>query len=108
MLKKENRLTSFSLSGSKNIATPLFNLKISQNNSECSRFGFIVSKKVSSSAVVRNSAKRKVRSIIEEKLENIEKGFDLAFYLKKEIVEVDRVDTEKILIEVLKQEKLLK
>lgn len=108
MLKKVNRLTSFSLPGSKNISTPLFNLKIVKNNSDSSRFGFIVSKKVSSSAVVRNSAKRKIRSIIEEKLESIALGFDLAFYLKKDIIEADREAIEKILSQALEQEKLLK
>lgn len=107
MLKKENRLTVFSMPSAKIISTPLFNLKIIKNNSEISRFGFIVSKKVSTSAVVRNAAKRKIRSLIEEKLMHLENGFDLAFYLKKDIISVNRTEVDAMLIDILKKEKLL-
>lgn len=106
MLKKENRLTIFSLPNPKNISTPLFNLKIAKNNSEYSRFGFIASKKVSTSAVVRNSVKRKIRSIIEENINNIDFGWSMAFYLKKEIINADRTDIEKSLLEILKKENI--
>lgn len=106
MLKKENRLTSFSLPSAKNIPTPLFNLKISKNNSEFSRFGFIVSKKVSTSAVVRNSVKRKIRSIIEENLDSVNSGWDCAFYLKKEIVSSERALIEAQALDLLKKEKI--
>ena len=106
MLKKENRLTSFRQSESRNVPTPLFNLKISKNNSEFSRFGFVISKKVSSSAVVRNSAKRKIRSIIEENLSHVPAGFDLAFYLKKEIISAERLSVGVELIKIMKKESL--
>ena len=48
-----------------------------------SRFGFIVSKKVSRKAVDRNKAKRKLRNVISEQLENIDYGFDLLILAKK-------------------------
>lgn len=106
MLKKVNRLTSFSLPNPKIIQTPLFNLKISRNNSEYTRIGFIISKKVASSAVVRNSTKRKFRSIIEEKIDLIDVGYDLAFYLRKDLLESDRTKTDHILTDILKKEQI--
>ncbi len=42
-----------------------------------SRFGFIVSKKISKKAVVRNKIKRKMREAIKNNLSGIKKGFDV-------------------------------
>lgn len=53
-------------------------LKITENNLGKARFGFIVSKKVSKKAVVRNRIKRQLREIIRNKLkqEQVKKGID--------------------------------
>jgi ribonuclease P protein component len=84
MLVKVNRLVKkkdfdnvfkngrkYSLSGAK------IYLKINNNNLEQSRFGFIVSKKVSKKAVVRNKTKRRLREIIRTNLAEIKKGIDV-------------------------------
>jgi len=51
-------------------------LKIKNNDLEFSRFGFVISKKVSKKAVVRNKIKRRLREILKAKLPNIKKGID--------------------------------
>ena len=56
-------------------------LKIIENNLEKTRFGFIVSKKISKKAVTRNKIKRQLREIIRHKLKQgqVKKGIDGAF-----------------------------
>ena len=51
MLKKKNRLKKITGAIGKTISTPLFNLKISESGEEETKFGFVVSKKVSKKAV---------------------------------------------------------
>lgn len=51
-------------------------LKIKKNNLESSRFGFVVSKKFSQKATVRNKIKRRLRELVKVKLPKIKKGID--------------------------------
>jgi len=51
-------------------------LRVISNNLQFSRFGFIISQKVSKKAVVRNKIKRRLRAIIRESLPKIKKGID--------------------------------
>lgn len=62
-------------------------LKKTANNFKVSRFGFVVSKKIDTRAVVRNRTRRVLRSVIEDMLEDIQPSFDLLFILKKPIEE---------------------
>jgi len=54
-------------------------LKMAPNNKKESRFGVVVSQKVSKKAVVRNKIKRQIRAIIFRNLQKIKKGYDLVF-----------------------------
>lgn len=56
--------------------------KIRQNSLDSTRFGFIVSKKVSNKAVIRNKIKRKLRAIIRGRIDRIKRGFDIAIVVK--------------------------
>lgn len=51
-------------------------LKIKKNNLKSSRFGFVVSKKFSQKATVRNKIKRRLRELVKVKLPKIKKGID--------------------------------
>lgn len=53
-------------------------LKMVQNNSEESRFGFIVSQKVSKKATLRNKIKRRLRDIARQNIKKTRKGIDVA------------------------------
>ncbi|MDD2732050.1 MAG: ribonuclease P protein component [Candidatus Pacebacteria bacterium] len=57
-------------------------LKINRNNLKSTRFGFIVSKKFSKKAVMRNSLRRKISEIISNRLDGIKKGFDCIMIIR--------------------------
>lgn len=52
-------------------------LKIRKNSLDASRFGFVISKKFSKKAVIRNKTKRRLSEIIKTKLPEIKKGMDV-------------------------------
>ncbi|MFH1308467.1 MAG: ribonuclease P protein component [Patescibacteria group bacterium] len=90
MLRKQNRLkkkTDFDSVYKKGytIAGKLVFLKVLKNKTQNSRFGFIVSKKVSKKAVIRNKIKRRLRSIV--KNIDIKNGIDVIITTNPEIVE---------------------
>ena len=69
-------------------------LKIKNNDLEFSRFGIIVSKKISNKAVVRNQIKRRIREAINNREEKIKKGMDVIIVAledikSKKFVEID-------------------
>ena len=81
MLPKENRLKKKKdfeevFEKGKGYKEDFVYLKIRKNKLKLSRFGFIVSKKFSKKAVVRNKIKRKLRESIRTKLPRIKKGID--------------------------------
>lgn len=61
-------------------------LKLRKNNLKDSRFGFILSKKISKKSTVRNKIKRKLREIIRKDLDKIRAGFDVVIVVKPEII----------------------
>lgn len=71
-------------------------LKVLKNNLNRSRFGLMVSLKISKKAVIRNKIRRRASEIIRTKLNNIKTGFDLVFIAlpgieKKEFQEVKKI-----------------
>lgn len=91
MLSRENRLkkredfNNISKKGNI-IAGKLIFLKFLKNKLDFSRFGLIVSLKISKKAVIRNKIKRQLRSIIKENFSNIKSGLDIIVITKPEIV----------------------
>jgi ribonuclease P protein component len=98
MLPKINRIKKKKdfeviFKNSKSLRSNLFILKISQNNLGLSRFGFVVSKKISKKAVVRNKIKRRMSEAIKAQAEKVKSGTDLVFVTlsgieKKEFSEI--------------------
>ena len=92
MLPKKNRLTKKTdfdavFKNGKSIKTDFSVWKVSESHLPESRFGFVVSKKVSNKAIVRNKVKRRLRSIVFAQLKNIS--------LSKEVVVVTLPGIEK-------------
>ena len=83
MLQKENRLKKKKdfeklFKEGRSFREKLLVLKANKNNLGKSRFGFIVSKKVSKKAVARNKIRRQLREIVRKEINNYQKGFDVA------------------------------
>ncbi len=81
MLPKENRLTKNKdfeeiFKKGKGFRENFLFLKILKNKLKVSRFGFVVSNKISKKATVRNKIKRRLREITKKRLLKIGKGFD--------------------------------
>lgn len=119
MLSKKNKLTtveiknlfdkkgdnSFSL---KTVRNNLFDVKtfsnVNSDNSGDKKFAVILSGKTFKKAVDRNKIKRRINSILEKKIEALNKENKQAFiliYPKKEIVNIQFQDLEKELYNVL-------
>lgn len=84
MLSKKNRLSKEKdfkavFANGKTIKNDLLVVRLLENNLSESRIGFIVSKKVSSKANVRNKVKRRLRGIILNTKEIITKPMDIIF-----------------------------
>lgn len=82
-------------------------IKTKKNNLDNSRFGIIVSAKVSKKAVERNRLKRIIREIIKENLEIIKKDQDVVIVLNSLIVNKKKEDILKILLSAFQDLKLI-
>lgn len=83
MLKRSYRLPARTkLNNSLHLSNLLFTLRYAKSKSENSRFVFIVSKKVSKSAVVRNRIRRQMSEAITKLLLKIMPGYDFLFTAK--------------------------
>ncbi|MDP3954912.1 MAG: ribonuclease P protein component [bacterium] len=65
----------------------LFGLLVYPTNSEATRFGFIVSTKISKKATQRNKVKRRLRESIKKILPTLKTGYDVVFLGKKELLD---------------------
>jgi len=77
-LKKEKDFERVFKKGKSYNQTFLFLKAFDRNDEKKSRFGFVVSTKVSKKAVVRNKIKRQLREITRKKLSDLEPGYDVA------------------------------
>jgi ribonuclease P protein component len=111
VLPKENRLKAkkdFEKAFKKGKGTkegPLF-LKVSENGLGLSRFGFIVSQKISKKAVLRNKIKRRLRELIGKRIKKLKKGIDYVFVALPSLEKKEFKDTEEILEKLLEKAKL--
>jgi len=78
----------------------ILGIKFAKNNLEKSRFGFIVSKKVSPKAVVRNKIKRQAREIVQLNLDNIKSGLDVVIICHQGITEKKYQEIEKEILRI--------
>jgi len=85
----------------------LLGLKAAANNLEQSRFGIIVSKKISKKAVKRNLIKRRIRAAVKLRLKEIKPGYDCVIMALPAIVDRKYVEIEKSLDKHLEKLKLI-
>jgi ribonuclease P protein component len=71
------------------------------SNNTDSRFGFIVSTKISKKAVVRNKIKRIIAESIRKRLPNIKKGQDIVFLIKPNVIKITKKELENEVHEII-------
>jgi len=81
-------------------------LKIVENNLKISRFGFVVSKKFSKKALIRNRIKRQLRELVKLKLSKIKKGIDGVILVIPDLRDKDFLELEEIINKLFKKAKL--
>jgi len=91
MLEKKYRITKnkefAAVSGSKkSVYNPYCILKFITNDLNYSRFGLIVSNKVSKKATQRSLIKRRVRAIIEKNFNKIKPSYDIVFIISPKVI----------------------
>jgi ribonuclease P protein component len=81
-------------------------LKIVKNDLENSRFAFVVPKKVSKKATLRNKIKRRLRELVRLKIKKIKKGMDLVLLALPGLEKKDFWEMEKIINKLFAKAKL--
>jgi len=71
----------------KTLSGKYFFLKVQKNDLQINRFGFIVGKKITNKAVLRNKIKRRLREVVKENLDRVKLGFDIVIVAKPEILD---------------------
>ena len=114
MLAKENRLrlkNDFKrvFEKGKFCGDKFLAIKVFPNSSDVSRFGFIVSKKISKKAVVRNKVKRRLRESVRLRLKDglIKGGFDAIILTRPEIADKKFVEIDEVVDRLLKKAGIL-
>lgn len=82
-------------------------LKITKNSLGLSRFGFVVSQKISKKAVQRNKIKRRMREIVRLKLKEIKPGFDVVITAKPDIMGKSYQEIRETMEQILQKSHLL-
>jgi ribonuclease P protein component len=88
------------------IKAPLFSLKVKKNTLMRYRFGFVISKKLDSRAVVRNTLKRRICAAVSD-LGKPTQGYDIVFFPKKELLDISVVDIGKSIKDVVQKQQLV-
>jgi ribonuclease P protein component len=112
MLPKRNRLKKKKdiervLKKGRGFKENLLFLKIINNNLKESRFAFMVSKKVSKKAVLRNKIKRQLRELVRLNLKNIKKGFDAVLMISPNFQKTDFNNLKNLLEKIFKKAQIL-
>lgn len=87
-LSKESDFKRLALKGRFTFGA-LFNLKVLRSPGEVSRFGVVISAKVSKKATARNLIKRRITEAIRLMLAELKIGFDAMLVVKKEAIGAD-------------------
>ena len=82
-------------------------LKFLENSLGISRFGFVVSNKVSNKSTVRNQIKRKLRDLIKENLPDIKKGIDAVIVASNQIKGKNFEEVKKVINKIFLKAKII-
>jgi ribonuclease P protein component len=113
MLPKTNRLQKKKdienvLKKGKSLKEDFLILKTIKNNLKVSRFGFIISKKVSKKANIRNKIKRRLSELVRLKMKTIKKGIDCLLITVPGLETKDFWEIEEIVNNLFKKSGIVK
>jgi ribonuclease P protein component len=83
-------------------------LKLIKNHLEISRFGLVVSQKISKRAAIRNKIKRRLREIIKRKLVKTKKGWDVVLVARPGLENKDFWEMEETINKLFEKAKIIK
>lgn len=84
-------------------------IKFLKNESrKSSRFGIVISSKVSKKAIVRNRVRRQISEIIRNNLKRVVNSIDVVIVTNSKIVDKEFTEIEKVVLRLLKKSKILK
>jgi len=84
-----------------------FVLKFVKNNQEINCLATIVSKKISSKAVIRNKIRRRIYEIIRLNMNSFKQGFNIIIFVKKGVLEMEYAELEKEVLYLFKKARLI-
>lgn len=107
MLKKEVRINKgkeykYIFKNGRKISGKYIIAFFKENNLSYNKFGIITSKKIGN-AVTRNKAKRKIRAIIKNGMDNFKGGNDIVIVARMSIKEADYISIERDFNRILKK-----
>jgi ribonuclease P protein component len=106
-LKKTKDIEMVSKKG-KRFKEDLLILKITKNALSQTRFGFVVSRKVSKKATLRNKIKRRLREMVSKKEKKLKKGLDVLLITCPGLETKDFWEIDETLNKLFKKAKCLK
>jgi len=80
---------------------------VDRKDTKPTRFGFVVSTKISKKAVARNKVKRNLKNAVQRLLSEVGGGYDVIFLAKREILAKDLLELETEVKNIFKKIKLL-
>ncbi len=108
MLRKSNRLSRVkNKAGAKKYSSPLFNISVFHNEGDNIKFGFVVSKKISPKAVVRNRTKRVLQSAAASFLDKLSPGKEVVIVSKKELRFGEQAEVLEEMFSVFKKARII-
>jgi ribonuclease P protein component len=106
-LKKERDFQQVIRNG-KYLSSDLISIKFFSNSIGTTRIGFIVSKKISKKAVLRNRIKRILRESTRRYLDKIKEGYDIIIIAKEKMKEIESNEVIKEMEYLLNKANLIK
>ena len=108
MLKKQNRLSRITKKSKGSFySSPFFSIKIYDGEEKTTRFGFVVSKKISGKAVVRNRTKRVLRDAAQSLVQRISPEKDIIVFSKKELNSKKEEEALRSMTEIFMKAKII-
>lgn len=78
-------------------------MRAHQTSNECPRFAFIVSKKVSKKAVIRNRIKRTITEVVRQNISSVKGGYDVIVVALPQIAGTSSIKIKEDVLNTIKK-----